>query len=88
MGKLLIFLYGSNVLPLNLSVMFGIFIVVLSQIIDFKILMLVYKALNGLGPKYLSSFFPRLPRVKTKQRSSVHFLCTIYVEQTTRKLFF
>ena len=28
------------------------------QIIDFKILLLVYKALNGLGPKYFSDLLP------------------------------
>ena len=52
------------------------------QRIDFKILLLVYKALNGLGPKYISDLLPRyepprplrssgtgllsVPRVKTK----------------------
>ncbi len=53
------------------------------QRIDFKILLLVYKALNGLGPKYISDLLLRyepsrplrssgagllsVPRVKTKQ---------------------
>ena len=50
--------------------------------IDFKILLLVYKSLNGLGPKYISELLPRyepsrplrssgsglliVPRIKTK----------------------
>ena len=53
------------------------------QRIDFKILLLVYKALNGLGPKYISDLLVRyepsrplrssgtallfVPRVRTKQ---------------------
>ena len=53
------------------------------QRIDFKILLLVYKALNGLGPKYISDLLVRyeaprplrssgtgllsVPRIKTKQ---------------------
>ena len=52
------------------------------QRIDFKILLLVYKALNGLGPKYISDLLVRyeasrplrssgtgllsVPRIKTK----------------------
>ena len=47
-----------------------------SQRIDFKILMLVYKTPNGFGPKYISDLLPRLrssgtgllsvPRVRAK----------------------
>jgi len=48
------------------------------QRIDFKILLLVYKALNGLGPKYFCDLLVRyeapsgtgllcVPRIKTKQ---------------------
>ena len=71
------------------------------QRIDFKVLMLVYKALNGLGPKYISdlltqyepsrplrssgSSFLSVPSQNQTWRSCIQLLCSTYLEQTPRK---
>ena len=68
------------------------------QRIDFNILLLVYKALTGFGPKYISDLLPQsepsrprrssgtglilVPRVRTKHGESVQLLCTKYLKQT------
>ena len=70
-----------------------------SQRIDFKILLLVYKALNGLGPKYISDLLLHyepsrplrssgsgllsVPRVRTKHGESASSFYAPYICQKT-----